>query len=76
MATHQDMAASIVGYIRQAVAEIRYGLQKRPAAVRLKALAVMDLLIAGHALNEGCALVTADQAFANVAELELELEAW
>lgn len=91
------------------VAEIRYGLEKRPAATRLKALAeatletleilpwtedcartygrlradleregkplaVMDLLIASHALSEGCTLVTADQAFANVAELQLE--AW
>jgi tRNA(fMet)-specific endonuclease VapC len=91
------------------VAEIRYGLQKQPAATRLRALAeatleiveilpwseactriygrlradlerqgkplaVMELLIASHALSEGCALVTADQAFANVAELQLE--AW
>jgi len=91
------------------VAEIRYGLQKQPAATRLRALAeatleiveimpwseactriygrlradlerqgkplaALDLLIASHALNEGCALVTADQAFANVAELQLE--AW
>jgi tRNA(fMet)-specific endonuclease VapC len=39
-----------------------------------KPLAVMDLLIASHALSEGCARVTADQAFANVAELQLE--AW
>jgi tRNA(fMet)-specific endonuclease VapC len=39
-----------------------------------KPLAAMDLLIASHALSEGCALVTADQAFANVAELHLE--AW
>ncbi len=89
------------------VAEIRYGLEKRPAATRLRALAeatlesleilpwteecartygrlradlerggkplaVMDLLIASHALSEDCALVTADQAFANVAALTLE----
>ncbi len=39
-----------------------------------KPLAAMDLLIASHAISEGCALVTADQAFANVAELSLE--AW
>ena len=39
-----------------------------------KPLAAMDLLIASHALSEGCALVTADQAFGNVAELSLE--AW
>ena len=90
-------------------AEIRYGLEKLPAATRVqelaeatletleilpwseactriygrlradlerhgKPLAAMDLLIASHALSEGCALVTADQAFANVAELHLE--AW
>jgi tRNA(fMet)-specific endonuclease VapC len=89
------------------VAEIRYGLEKLPAATRLqelaeatletleilpwseactriygrlradlerqgKPLAVMDLLIASHALSEGCSLVTADRAFANVAELQLE----
>ena len=91
------------------VAEIRYGLQKQPAATRLQALAeatleileilpwseactkiysrlradlerqgkplaALDLLIASHALSEGCILVTADQAFANVAKLQLE--AW
>jgi len=91
------------------VAEIRYGLEKRPAATRLRALAestldtleilpwteacsringrlraelerhgkplaALDLLIASHALSEGCALVTADQAFAHVDELTLE--AW
>ncbi|MFM2079754.1 MAG: hypothetical protein RLZZ219_436 [Cyanobacteriota bacterium] len=39
-----------------------------------KPLAAMDLLIASHALSEGCALVTADQAFANVSGLTLE--AW
>jgi tRNA(fMet)-specific endonuclease VapC len=37
-----------------------------------KPLAAMDLLIASHALSEGCTLVTADQAFSNVAELQLE----
>ena len=91
------------------VAEIRYGLEKRPTATRLRALAestldtleilpwteacswiygrlraelerhgkplaAMDLLIASHALSEGCVLVTADQAFALVEELSLE--AW
>ena len=91
------------------VAEIRYGLEKRPAATRLRALAestletleilpwteacsriygrlsaelerhgkplaALDLLIASHALSEGCVLVTADQAFALVDELTLE--AW
>jgi len=39
-----------------------------------KPLGAMDLLIASHALSEGCALVTADQAFAHVADLHLE--AW
>lgn len=39
-----------------------------------KPLAAMDLLIASHALSEGCALVTADQAFAHV--VDLQLEAW
>jgi len=33
-----------------------------------------DLLIASHALSEGCVLVSADQAFAHVDELTLE--AW
>jgi tRNA(fMet)-specific endonuclease VapC len=91
------------------VAEIRYGLEKRPTATRLqelaeatfetleilpwteacsriygrlraelerhgKPLAALDLLIASHALSEGCTLVTADQAFTHVAELHLE--AW
>jgi tRNA(fMet)-specific endonuclease VapC len=91
------------------VAEIRYGLEKRPAATRLrtlaestldtleilswteacsriygrlraeleghgKPLAALDLLIASHALSEGCVLVTADQAFAHVDELTQE--AW
>ncbi len=39
-----------------------------------KSLAAMDLLIASHALCEGCTLVTTDQAFANVADLQRE--AW
>jgi tRNA(fMet)-specific endonuclease VapC len=34
----------------------------------------MDLLIASHALSEGCVLVSADQAFAHIEELTLE--AW
>jgi len=89
------------------VAEIRYGLEKLPAATRLQALAeatlvtleilpwseactkiygrlradlerqgkplaALDLLIASHALSESCALVTADQAFAQVGDLTLE----
>jgi len=39
-----------------------------------KPLAAMDLQIASHALSEGCDLVSADQAFANGADLHLE--AW
>ncbi len=35
-------------------------------------LGLMDLLIASHALSEGCSLVSADQAFAQVDELTLE----
>ena len=42
--------------------------------VREQRLAALDLLIASHALSEGCVLVTADQAFAHVDELTLE--AW
>ncbi len=38
-----------------------------------KPLAALDLLIASHALSEGCVLVTADQAFALVDELTLEV---
>ena len=51
-----------------------YGRLRAELERRGKPLAAMDLLIASHALSEGCALVTADQAFANVAELQLE--AW
>lgn len=39
-----------------------------------RTLSAMDLLIASHALTEGCSLVTADQVFAQVGELSLE--AW
>ena len=46
---------------------LRAGLQRQG-----RPLALMELLIASHALSEGCALVTADQAFTNVAELQLE----
>ena len=79
------------------MAEIRYGLQKQPAAARLQALAEATLEILeilpwseactriygrlradlerqGKPLAALGALVTADQAFANVAELQLE--AW
>ena len=37
-----------------------------------KPLALMDLLIASHALSEGCPLVSADQAFCQVPDLTLE----
>jgi tRNA(fMet)-specific endonuclease VapC len=33
----------------------------------------LDLLIAAHALAEGCTLVTADRAFRNVPGLQVEL---
>jgi len=36
-------------------------------------LGPLDLLIAAHALAEGCTLVTADGAFANVPGLQVEL---
>jgi len=48
---------------------VRAGLERHG-----KPLAAQDLLIASHALSEGCVLVTADQAFALVEELTLE--AW
>ncbi|MFW6731095.1 MAG: type II toxin-antitoxin system VapC family toxin [Synechococcus sp.] len=51
-----------------------YGRLRADLERQGKPLAALDLLIASHALSEGCALVTADQAFANVAELQLE--AW
>ena len=51
-----------------------YGRLRADLELRGTTLAAMDLLIASHALSEGCALVTADQAFAKVGELALE--AW
>ena len=57
-----EACACVYGHLRAALQR-----QGRP-------LGLMDLLIASHALSEGCALVTAVQAFANVAELQLE--AW
>lgn len=36
-------------------------------------LAAMDLLIASHALSEGCTLISADQAFAQVPGLSVEV---
>lgn len=113
----QQRSPRLDGWVREqrcclsaiVVAEIRYGLEKRPTATRLRALAeatldtleilpwseacsrihgrlraelerhgkplaALDLLIASHALSEGCVLVTADQAFAHVADLTVE--AW
>jgi len=90
------------------VAEIRFGLERRPSSAawvavveglldamevlswtqgcaltygRLRAdlerngtpLAAMDLLIASHALSEGCTLISADQAFAQVSGLSIEV---
>ena len=52
----------------------RYGRLRAELERRGTPLSAMDLLIASHALNEGCILVSADQAFAQVPELRLE--AW
>jgi tRNA(fMet)-specific endonuclease VapC len=49
-----------------------YGRLRAVQARKGRPLGLMDLLIASHALSEGYALVTADQAFSNVAELQLE----
>ena len=51
-----------------------YGRLRAVQARKGRPPGLMDLLIASHALSEGLALVTADQAFAKVAELQLE--AW
>jgi len=51
-----------------------YGRLRAVQARKGRPLGLMDLLIASHALSEGCVLVTADQAFALVEELTLE--AW
>lgn len=49
----------------QAYAELRTRMERRGVG-----LAAMDLLIATHALAEGCTLVTADRAFAQVPGLK------
>ena len=49
-----------------------FGRLRAVKARKGRPLGLMDLLIASHALSEGYALVTADQAFSNVAELQLE----
>ncbi|MEY4353755.1 MAG: hypothetical protein RLZZ609_1996 [Cyanobacteriota bacterium] len=51
-----------------------YGRLRVEQSRKGRPLGLMDLLIASHALSEGCVLVTADQAFALVEELSLE--AW
>jgi tRNA(fMet)-specific endonuclease VapC len=51
-----------------------YGRLRAELARKGRPLGLMDLLIASHALSEGCVLVTADQAFVLVEELSLE--AW
>jgi tRNA(fMet)-specific endonuclease VapC len=51
-----------------------YGRLRAVRARKGRPLGLMDLLIASHALSEGCVLVSADQAFALVEELSLE--AW
>lgn len=51
-----------------------YGRLRAALEQKGRPLSLMGLLIASHALSEGCALVTADQAFAHVADLTLE--AW
>ena len=54
-----------------AVAEY-YGTVRASLAHQGKTLAPLDLLIATHALNMGAVLVTNDQAFAQVANLDVE----
>jgi tRNA(fMet)-specific endonuclease VapC len=49
-----------------------YGRLRADLERQGRPLAAMDLLIASHALSESCALVTADQAFAQVGDLTLE----
>ncbi|MFN9989784.1 MAG: type II toxin-antitoxin system VapC family toxin [Cyanobacteriota bacterium] len=51
-----------------------YGRLRAEQSRKGRPLGLMDLLIASHALSEGCVLVSADQAFALVEELSLE--AW
>ena len=49
-----------------------YGRLRAALQRQGRPLALMDLLIASHALSEGCSLVTADQAFSQVPDLTLE----
>ena len=50
----------------------RYGPLRAQLDALGKPLAPLDLLIAAHALTEGCTLVTADRAFAQVPGLTIE----
>lgn len=50
----------------QAYADLRARMEKQGVC-----LSSMDLLIATHALAEGCTLVSADRAFAQVPELRV-----
>ncbi len=49
----------------------RYALLRAELETRGTPLAPMDLLIAAHALTEGCTLVSADKAFAQVPGLRV-----
>ena len=49
----------------------RYGLLRAELGTLGKSLAPVDLLIATHALAEGCALISADRAFAQVPGLRV-----
>ena len=49
-----------------------YGRLRAELERQGKPLALMDLLIASHALSEGCPLVSADQAFCQVPDLTLK----
>jgi tRNA(fMet)-specific endonuclease VapC len=51
----------------------RYGPLRAEQDAVGKPLGSLDLLIAAHALAEGCTLVTADPAFTNVPGLQIEL---
>jgi predicted nucleic acid-binding protein len=53
-------------------AACRYGPLRAELDAVGKPLGSLDLLIAAHALAEGCTLVTADRAFTNVPGLQVE----
>lgn len=54
-------------------AACRYGPLRAELDALGRPLGPLDLLIAAHALAEGCTFVTADGAFANVPGLQVEL---